>query len=207
MITHILQSLLRVVMISLLFIATQANAQSVDPEWPCVQVLVPNVVTAVFWPNVIDESLLGQWKNDQTVSSLARDLGDLVDFNDETRARIGKFAESIPENERHRQLDLLADGTVTVTNRLRRKYIQGIKRYTRQQISIAEQVEQSLNLLAQLENSGGNDAQITEVKETLDWHERVYDQREQAIRSLCEAPIELEEKLSLVLREMAQYLP
>ena len=38
-------------------------------------------------------------------------------------------------------------------------------------------------------------------------HQRVYDQRENAIQSLCERPVQLEETLSSVLRELAIYLP
>jgi hypothetical protein len=50
-------------------------------------------------------------------------------------------------------------------------------------------------------------ARQAEIEETLRWHERVYDQRERAIQSLCERPVVLEEKLSAVLRELGQYLP
>ncbi len=84
-----------------------------------------------------------------------------------------------------------------------------IKSYTRQQIAISEQIVNTLNELSLLESSNTNARGQTrqEIEETLRWHERVYDQRERNIQLLCEEPVELEQQLSEVLRDAAQYLP
>ena len=193
----------------LLLLSFTARAQVSDPEWPCVQVLVPEIVAAVFWPETIDALLIGTWKQDESLTTMVNKLSDLDEFTESERALIADFAESIPETSRADTLNKLADGIVTLSNRLRTRYISGIKRYTRQQISIAAQIESTLNQLAQLEGQSDSEsvARQVEIEETLRWHQRVYDQREHAIRSLCERPVELEEKLSAVLRELAQYLP
>ena len=193
----------------LLLVSATVPAQVIDPEWPCVQVLVPEIVSAVVWPKVIDESLIGAWKEDESLTAMVKKLSDLDEFTESERQLIADFAESVPEDSRADTLDMLADGIITLSNRRRTQYIEGIKRYTRQQISIAEQIESTLNQLVELEAQPAPESVIrqAEIEETLHWHQRVYDQREHAIRSLCERPIELEEKLSEVLRELTQYLP
>lgn len=198
---------LRILLLFLLSFAVRA--QSSDPEWPCIQVLVPEIVAAVFWPQVIDESLIGAWKEDKSLTAIVNKLSDLDEFTESERQLIADFAESIPQASRADTLNKLADGIVTLSNRLRTQYIDGIKRYTRQQISIASQIESTLNQLAELDaqSDSVSVARQAEIEDTLHWHQRVYDRREHAIRSLCERPVELEEKLSQVLRELAQYLP
>ena len=193
----------------LLLVSATVPARVIDPEWPCVQVLVPEIVSAVVWPKVIDESLIGAWKEDESLTAMVKKLSDLDEFTESERQLIADFAESVPEDSRADTLDMLADGIITLSNRRRTKYIEGIKRYTRQQISIAGQIEATLNQLVELEALSDPESVIrqAEIEETLHWHQRVYDQREHAIRSLCERPVELEEELSEVLRELAQYLP
>ena len=196
-------------LISLFLVSATVNAQAIDPEWPCVQVLVPEIVAAVFWPQVIDESLIGAWKEDESLTALVEKLSDLDEFTESERQLIAVLFESVPQDSLTDTLDMLADGIITLSNRRRTQYIGGIKRYTHQQISIAEQIESTLNQLVELEALSDPESVIrqAEIEETLHWHQRVYDQRERAIRSLCERPVELEEKLSEVLRELAQYLP
>ena len=196
-----------IVLLSLLSLTVRA--QTSDPEWPCVQILVSEIVTAVVWPQVIDESLTGSWKKDKSLTAMVNKLSDLDEFTESEQQLIADFAESIPEASRAETLNKLADGIVTLSNRLRTQYIDGIKRYTRQQISIAGQIESTLNQLAQLEGQSNTETATrrAEIEDTLHWHQRIYDRREHAIRSLCERPVELEEKLSQVLRELAQYLP
>lgn len=195
--------------ILLFLLSFTVRAQTSDPDWPCVQVLIPEIVTAVVWPQVIDESLTGSWKKDKSLTAMVNKLSDLDEFTEFEQQVIADFAESISEASRAETLNKLADGIVTLSNRLRTQYIDGIKRYTRQQISIAKQIESTLNQLAQLEGQSNTETATrrAEIEDTLHWHQRVYDRREHAIRSLCERPVELEEKLSQVLRELAQYLP
>ncbi len=196
-------------MACLLVAGFTASAQQADPEWPCVQVLVPEVVVAVVWPEVIDPALQGAWRQDPALVEMAKKLSELDEFGDRERRLIADFAESVPAASRRQTLNRLADGIVTLTNRRRSKFIDGIKRYTHQQIAVSRQIEASLNRLAELEEQAdpGNAALQAEIEDTLRWQERIYDQREHAIHSLCELPVELEERLSEVMRELAQYLP
>ncbi len=189
--------------------SVSATAQQSDPEWPCVQVLIPEIVAGVVWPEMIDPALIGSWKNDPSQVAIVKNLSDIEGFTDKESNLIAEFVESAAQNSSTQTLNQVADGILALSNQRRLRYIKGIKRYTRQQISIAHQIETSLNQLADLEDQSdsANDSQIGEIKETLEWHKRVYDQRERAIQSLCDRPVLAAENLSAVLRELAQYLP
>lgn len=196
-------------LVALVFPSSVLHAQSTDPEWPCIQVLVPEIVSAVYWPEIIEDSMRGRWKEDPDDRALAEKLADLEKLTDSEREIIQEYAESIPEESRLEKLNILADGIVTSANTRRARFIKGIKRYTRQQIAISKQIEATLNQLADIEDKtdDATNARRLEIEETLKWHERVYDQREHAILALCERPVELEEVLSEVLRELSYYLP
>ena len=47
-----MRGLIQILLISLL--SPPLQAQQIDPEWPCIQVLVPKIVIAVVWPQPVD---------------------------------------------------------------------------------------------------------------------------------------------------------
>ena len=205
-------------LLALSVVASSVQAQPSAPEdWPCVQAYIPEVTPATFWPVPIDEALAGTWREDPEIAALARRLGEIEQVDEDALAAIDAFANELPEEGRGAALTRVADGTVSVADERRSRYLEGIRRYTRQQIAIAGQIESTLNRMATLEESeaageAANETAVSaaeraEMQETLDWHERLYDQRERSIRALCERPVELEQRLSEVLRELAYRLP
>ena len=233
------RSLLPLATLALALGTGAVHAQETPEDWPCVQRLVPEVSAATLWPVPFEPELLGTWREDEDAVALARYLGDLEAVDAEALAAIDRYANAVPEPERRDALTRLADGVVSVANERRSLYLDGIRRYTRQQIAIAEQIESTLNRLAELDDAagqgdvtvrgapasegrtlsgaeaeraagtvaGGAGEDRASIEETLFWHERLYDQRERAIRSLCERPVSLEETLSEVLRELSYRLP
>lgn len=201
-----MRRLIQILLISLL--SPPLQAQQSDPEWPCIQVLVPQIVIAVVWPQPVDPAAVGDWHDDQALFGIATRLSDIETLGETERRLIADFAEDAPPAVRGERLNKLAYGIVELSNQRRERFIRGIKAYTRQQISIAAQIESSLNRLAELDANpeAENASKRAEIEETLHWHQRVYDRRENAIQSLCERPVELEETLSSVLRELAIYL-
>ena len=183
------------------------SASASDADWPCIQALVPVVEIGVLWPQVIPESDLGQWKENKKINSLVQKLGDLREYTDTERALVEQFMETIPEADQTSTLNRLAEGTLAVANKRRSLYIKGIKKYTRQQNDIAAQIEEGLNQLAKFEQDGVQSPESEELLETMNWHQRVFDQREQAMVALCDQPVLVEQTTSDVLRDLAQYLP
>lgn len=185
-----------------------ANTE-IDFEWPCIQGYVPEVAIAVVWPEPIEEDVVGTWLKNKEVKNLVNELGKLEVFDDDARARIEVFAESIPEEQRIDTYNQVADGVVYRFNQRRSEYFKGIRKYTRQQIVISEQVQEHLNELVELEDKTDVDSlnRAAEIRETTAWQQRIFDRRESSIRLLCETPVELETVMGDVLRDLAQYLP
>jgi len=184
-----------------------ASAADPEPDWPCIQAFVPVVELGVLWPQVVPESDLDQWKSDQRVEPLAQKLGNLAEYTDEERQLVEQFIEQTPEADQVSALNRLAVGTLAMANKRRALYIKGIKKYTRQQTAIAAQIEEGLNRLAQLEQDDVQSTEREELRETMDWHQRVFDQREHSMIALCDQPVLVEQTTSDVLRDLAQYLP
>ncbi len=196
---------LRFVLLMALFQPALANAN--EPDWPCIQAFVPVVELGVLWPQVVPESELGQWKDDEKIESLAQKLGNLAEYTDADREMVEQFIDATPEADKTTTLNKLAEGTLAVANKRRMLYINGIKKYTRQQSAIALQIEDGLNTLAQMEQDNVQSAERVELQETMDWHQRVFDQREHSMIALCDQPVLVEQITSDVLRDLAQYLP
>ena len=189
-----------------------AQTDSAEPDttdWPCIQALVPELSPVVVWPEYIEESDIGSWRKDTDIKRVVNKFGQLEVFTDDDRQGIADYAEAIPEEQRLQTLNSVADGILYRFNQRRTHYIKGIKKYSRQQSAVALQIEDFLNQKAELESSTAADAKerIAELDATARWHQRIFDQRENAITPLCDAPVELETLLGDVLREFAQYLP
>ncbi len=203
-------------------VAGTATAQPAAPEdWPCVQVLVPEVSVATLWPEPIDPAAAAAWRDDAALGVLARQFAALEDGDetarDEAEAALAAFVEATPENELGQRLGRLAFATVELVDERRSDYLDGIRRFTRGQIALAERIEASLNAQAEGDGTVGADAIALaradsgipreDAAERLHWQERLYDQRERQVRALCERPVRLEEALSASLRAFAASLP
>ena len=104
---------------------------------------------------------------------------------------------------------MAADGILHRFNQRRSQYFNGIRKYTRQQIDVADQIESHLNELVSLANKTDDESlkRKKELEDTSAWQQRIFDRRESAIRLLCETPVDLETLLGDILRDLAQYLP
>ncbi len=177
-----------------------------DVEWPCVQVLVPTVELAVMWPEPVEAEVFDDWRKNEAVAALARHLSEIDEYTDQDIDMVSEFASGIAESQTIEQLNLLAAGTLTLFNERRTFYIQGIRKYTRQQNAMAGQVEDGLNKLEAF-GEDKTSKEAMEIEETVRWHQRIFDQREQSIQLLCEQPVILEQTLSAIIRDLSQYLP
>lgn len=186
-----------------------AQQSNPDPDWPCIQAFVPKVAAAVIWPEIIEEEAIGKWRKDKAIKKIVNDFGSLEVFTEADRDRLAAFAESVPEAERIVTFNMAADGILHRFNQRRSQYFNGIRKYTRQQIDVAEQIETHLNELVSLANKTDETSvkRKKELEDTTAWQQRIFDRREGAIRLLCETPVELETLLGDILRDLAQYLP
>lgn len=178
-------------------------------DWPCIQAYVPEVALAVVWPEPVEDETAKLWKSDKALKKVVRDFGNLETFDDADKKRLEQFAESVPEAERLTIMNAAAAGIATQFNTRRKDYIRGIRKYTRQQIEVAQQIENRLNELVEIadKTDEASVARRMELEETGAWQQRIFDKRERSIGLLCDAPVELETRMGEILRELSMYLP
>lgn len=169
-------------------IAAQA-ADSANPDWPCIQRLVPRISTAQVWAG--PEPQPASWARDDDIRAMAEQLAVRRLPIDEARTMVGTYAEQLPEGERNEQLTALFGRTLELINRDRSSIIAGIGRYARSQRERAEHIRSSR--IAAAENAPAT-ASSDSAPTTLDWEIRVFDERRRALIYLCEQPVLLDQR-------------
>ena len=164
-------------------------ADGSNPDWPCIQRLVPRISTAQVWAG--PEPDPSSWRSNEPVRSLADQIAVRRMPIEDARASVSEFAESLPEDERNEQLTALFGRTLELINRDRASIIAGIGRYARSQRERAERIRSSR--IAAAENAPAT-ASSDRVPTALDWDIRVFDERRRALIYLCEQPVLLDQR-------------
>jgi hypothetical protein len=190
---------------ALLFAAPCAPAVAAtgeDPDWPCIQRLVPQIAPAVIWSGPPIDAVDGP--ANPLVDDLAGELAARRVPLDEAMARVEEFAASLDDAQKNEQLTRLFARMLEIINRDRSSIIEGIKEYARGQRTLAETINDKNELLIDLPKD-----QVLE-RETLvaerDWDVRVYDDRARSLTYLCEQPVLLEQRAFALARAIAGHL-
>lgn len=198
---------LALVLLAPLALATGARAQpQQDPDWPCVQRLVPELAAGQMWSG--PEPGAGHWAADPEIAPLAPRLADLEVPLAEAEALIAAFVAGQPEAGRDERLALLFMGALEVINGERANQIEGIKRYARRQQALAQRIaEQSAELVGL---PPGPDVvpppELAEIKEARDWDLRVFEDRQRSLTHLCDRPVALEQRAFALARAIQEHL-
>jgi hypothetical protein len=183
---------------------TQAIAATgEDPDWPCVQRLVPEIAPAVIWAGPPVESVDGGAAN-PVIDELATELAARRVPMNEAEAQVENFAKTLANGQKDEQLTRLFARTLEIINGDRSSIIQGIRKYARGQRTLAETITEKNERLSELpkEDVVARDALIAE----RDWDIRIYDDRERSLTYLCEQPVLLEQRAFALARTIASHL-
>lgn len=172
-------------------------ATSDDPDWPCIQRLVPRISAAQVWAGPPPEPAM--WQGDLEVSRLASKLAARRTPLNETEKLVEDFAEAQAPAALNDKLTALFGRTLQVINRDRASIIAGIKRFAMRQRQLAERIRETRAELKDIrqdaaQDTDGNGAVIDDVRETLAWDIRIFDEREKSMIYLCEQPVLLEQR-------------
>ncbi|GLQ36399.1 hypothetical protein GCM10007908_00190 [Rhizobium albus] len=172
--------------------AVPSAAQAADgsnPDWPCIQRLVPRISTAQVWAGPEPEP--AAWARNEDVRAMAEQLSVRRLPIEEARTLVADYAQALPESERNDQLTALFGRTLELINRDRASIIAGIGRYARSQRERAEHIRSSR--IAAAENAPAT-ASADSAPTALDWEIRVFDERRRALIYLCEQPVLLDQR-------------
>jgi hypothetical protein len=202
-----------------LFAATESEAQRAaagPPDWPCVQRLIPELAWGTIWTGPSPEELEQAWWEDEEVGRVARFATSRSTPEEQAQARVREFVESLPEEkdeeqaeaEVERRLTLLFAGLFELTNRERRRAIDGIRSASRAQLARLDTISAMVDELEERRDDESADAaEVERLAEALFWEQRTFQQRQQALPAMCEQPYLLEEKLSRMVRTIMARMP
>jgi len=168
--------------------AARAAASS-DPDWPCIQRLVPRISAAQVWAG--PEPSPADWRGDLEVDRLAARLAARATPVEEAEKLVEAFAEAQPKPAVNAKLTALFGRSLEVINRDRASIIAGIKRFAQHQRALSERIREAR---ATLQQNVGTEAADGEVSEQLNWDIRIFDEREKSMIYLCEQPVLLEQR-------------
>ena len=189
--------------------AAQVGAQeTMDPDWPCIQVLVPTISAGVVWDGPSIKVLEAGWRDQVGIARLVGLVTQRHVDADQAKQEIDAFAQSQPTADRNTVLTAVFAGIWEILNEKRQYMIERIKEFTRQQNARANRIE---NMLLELEvissdTSPASGADIAKFRQDLVLEVRIFEDREKSIVYLCELPVKIEGKIGALARAISAQL-
>lgn len=173
-----------------------------DPDWPCVQRLVPEIAAGMIWAGPPLDSVDGEPPPaiDQLAAELAARRVPLA----EAEAQVDDFAATLNAESKDEQLTRLFARTLEIINRDRTSIIQGIKKYARGERALARAIAEKNARIAAL--PADQIAEREALTAERDWDLRIYDDRQSSLTYLCEQPVLLEQRAFALGRTIAGHL-
>jgi hypothetical protein len=195
---------LRVCALGLCLIAgpTLAAGQEADPDWPCVQRLVPEIAGGMIWPGPpLDEAGGGR---DEALEALAGELAARRVPIEEAERQVEAFAAPLADADKAPRLTRLFEATLDIINHDRASIITGIRKFSRGQAALADRIMARNRDLEAIDRS--EILQRDALSAERDWDIRIFEDRRQSLSYLCEQPVLLEQRAFALARMIAGHL-
>lgn len=173
-----------------------------DPDWPCVQRLVPTVTASTLWGG---HDAPDDWRADPRLATLVPQLAQRTLPAADAAKTLDAFTATVPEAERPALLPRLFQGLVDETNTQRTDVIDrlhGITRHQRQLTETVSHVTAELRALPKDAPVMERDAVVSRRALMI----REYEEIERTIRYACEAPVQMESKLGVLAQSLDRAL-
>ena len=180
-----------------------AQHRGADPDWPCVQRLVPKLTMAALWAGPAPQAA---WREQPVVSSLVERIAPRTVPEAEGVAAISAFTEPLDATARRLLLPIAFDGLLEQTNAQRDVLIEQIRRFTRRQRELAELSRRLAAELRTLAASAPSEERA-ELEQRRYFTAKAFEDAERTLRYACEAPVRLEGRLGAYARALSAALP
>jgi hypothetical protein len=179
------------------------GAGAANPDWPCVQRLVPEISAGMMWAGPPLDSI-ENGAPDPAVAQLAGELAARRVPVEEAQTIVEDFAGNLAPDMREEQLTRLFAEMLDIINQDRRSIINGIQRYTRGQRQLAGRIADRNEEIQALPASDVTERQ--QIVAERDWDLRIFNDRRGALTYLCEQPVLLEQRAFTLGRSIASHL-
>jgi hypothetical protein len=174
-----------------------AAAAATGEDWPCDQVLQPQLSVGAMWEGPDPTAALASWDKDGTVRAMVERVAPRRVPLDEAKAEIHRFALGIT-GDRKKTLTEVFAGIFDTINHDRSSIIHGIKRYHGRQAALAKDIEDKTAVLDGLDPASSDQAvqgKRQDLQNQLNWETRIFDDRQRLLPAVCEQPVLLEQRL------------
>ncbi len=186
-----------------------SSAQGQTPpsaDWPCVQNKMPTIAASMVWSGP-DLQEVGPWQADAEAASLAQRLASRRTRLEDVSPLIDEFLGRVSDSRAERLTRVFA-GVLEIVNTERSRIIAGIERYARGQGQRAERIRKEADEISAAKDEPavqlGKDLQDLETR--FQWDKRIFEERAQALRSVCDTPVILEQHLFEIARLIQERL-
>jgi hypothetical protein len=175
-------------------------------DWPCVQVLQPELSIGAMWPGDDPTASGPAWRDDAVVAALVERVAPRRVPVDEATAEIRRFATGY-EGDRKAALTGVFAGLFESINGERATIIRGIRRFNDRQTALAKRMEDTTQALDGVD-SASTDMAVVQKRQQLEtqlgWDQRVFDERERLLPAICDQPFILERRLFALSRTIQE---
>ena len=175
-----------------------------NPDWPCVQVKVPEISLAAVWAGPPLDDIGTAWQQDPKVKEMVDRLAARRVPLEEAQKLAAEFLREA--GSRKQEVGrLLFAGLFDTLNRVRSEIIVGIERYTRRQRAFAERIRADTLKLRETQAAASRDPKrADELTQQLEWETRIFEDRRRTISSVCEVPVLIDQRVFALARTIQQ---
>jgi hypothetical protein len=200
----------RVVMLLVIAgLAAAEPAAAVDPrhpDWPCVQVKVPELSVASIWAGPPIDDIGSIWEQDPQLRDLVARLAARRVPLEEAEKAAADFVNGDAKTKEDKARRLFG-GVFDALNRQRSEVMNGIERLARRQREMAEKIRREAQELRSLQDAAGTDAaKLEQLANQLQWDTRIFEDQRKTVSYVCEVPVIIERRLGALARAIQQSL-
>jgi DNA polymerase III alpha subunit len=173
------------------------------PDWPCTQAKVPEISLAAVWAGPPLDDVSGKWKDDAKVSALVAKLAARRTPLEEAQKGITEYLNGAADKTGSGKL--LFAGLFDSLNAQRSQVLNGLERVTRKQREAADKIRSDTLALQALHGETPPDqAKIDDLGNQLVWQTRIFEDRRNVIKFVCEVPTAIDQRLFALGRTIQQ---
>ena len=173
------------------------------PDWPCTQAKVPEISLAAVWAGPPLDDTEDKWKDDAKVGALVARLAARRTPLEEAQKAITEYLAASADKATAGKL--LFAGLFDALNAQRSSVMNGLERVTRKQREAAEKIRADTLALQALQGASTPDqTRIDELGNQLVWQTRIFEDRRQVVKFVCEVPTAIDQRLFALGRTIQQ---
>jgi hypothetical protein len=174
---------------------------SAASDWPCPQILVRRISLPAIWSGPAIDGI--DWRNNPArVETIARLAARRTPLEDAQKS-IEDIAATAGARKEAELLAVFA-GLFETVDAERTEVIDGLVRFGRKQRELAETIKSDQAALRAKAEPNGKASDGLSAATRMQWNLRIFEERRQALASVCESPALIEHRLFALARTIQQ---